>query len=161
MSTFICRFFILRASRTLILIIGVLPSRSAVLHYVLSAQLFLQPQRLPDREHNRRGNHVVAYSPQGCDSLSVLCCIFIGRQVLNQLHFAISWKYLPLFVELPYRSNNTGCCCLMQITHGVMVQKKVLKNHTDVRETLKTTVSDRHLLHSALIHMLVCIIVMN
>jgi hypothetical protein len=103
----------------------------------------------------------VVYSPQAPDSLSVLCCIFIGKRVDNQLHFTIACKYLPLFIKLPYRGNKTGCYRVMQITHGVLVQKEVSKNYSDIPETLKTTVSEKTLLHPALIHMFEFIVVVN
>jgi hypothetical protein len=109
-------FFNLRANRTLIHIIGVLSSLSTVLLKVVDAQLFLPPRRIPHREHKTSDNQGVAYSPQGCDLLFMLCRIYIGRHVLNKLRFDIACKYLSFFMELPYRSNKTGCHRLVQIT---------------------------------------------
>ena len=98
----------------LIHIIGVLPSLSDVLLYVLDAQLFLLPLRIPHRERNSSDKQGVACSPQGRDFLCY--AVYIGRHVLNQPHFDIACKYLSLFMEPPYRSNKTGYYRLVQIT---------------------------------------------
>jgi uncharacterized membrane protein SirB2 len=49
-ALFFGRFFILRANQALISSVGVLTSNCAALCYILAAQLFLQPRRLPHRE---------------------------------------------------------------------------------------------------------------
>ena len=107
-------FFNLRANRMLIHIIGMLPSLSAVLLYLLDAQLFLLPQRIPHKERNSSDKQGVAYSPQG---RGFLCyAVYLGRHVLNQLHFDIACKYLSLLMEPHYQGNKTGCYRLVQIT---------------------------------------------
>jgi len=61
----------------LIHIIGVIPSLSAVLLYVLGAQLFLLPQRIPHKERNNSDKQGVAYLTQGRDFLCY--AVYLGR----------------------------------------------------------------------------------
>ena len=49
-------FYIPKRNRTLISSIAVLPSDLAMLYHMLDAQLFLQPQLVAHREHNRFSN---------------------------------------------------------------------------------------------------------
>ena len=59
------KFVILRANQLLISSTGMVPSGYAILHFILDAQLFLQPQLL---HHKERTHTVASYCP--CSAVS-------------------------------------------------------------------------------------------
>jgi len=50
-AAFICHLFVLRTSLALISSIGVLPSGSVMVYFILNAKIFLLPQCIPYRDY--------------------------------------------------------------------------------------------------------------